>query len=71
MEPIPYGGATWFSLGTGARYLGTLVLPQSDVADFVDLAWEASPSLRRGWTSGERKMGGVREEEERGTVFGM
>ena len=28
-----------------------LVLPQSDVPDFVDSSWKALPSLRNGWMS--------------------
>ena len=51
------------------RYRGkTLVLPQSEVPDFVDSLWEALPSLRSerglGW-----EMGGGRDGV--GSGFGM
>ena len=53
------------------RYGRALVLPQSDMSDFVDPPWEALPSLRSGWGWRSGKVEGVGGGEGVGTGIGM
>lgn len=50
---------TLLSLDTVGR---ALVLPQSNVLDFVDSPWEVLSSLRSGWESGVAGTGGGESE---------
>ena len=46
--------------------LDIVVLPQSDLPDFIDSSWEASASLRSGWGMGRGMSGrwGTRRKEQ-------
>lgn len=48
-----------------------LVLPKSDMEDFIDFPWEASPSLSNGRRVASMEIWGSGRRKEVGTGIGM